>query len=137
MPLRSLALALLVLAACSDSSPEPTSSSSSSGSSGGSSSSGDAAAACDPRPGSGSASSSGASSSSGSSSGGIVVGGGEVDLDSGSPLPIGRTPCVFDVQGAPPRTNCTDTGRVICCEKKDVCYEPAKEPEFCDRPYCD
>ncbi len=130
-------VALSLLAACSGSSDEGVDSSSSGGSSSSSSSGSSSGEACDPRPGSGEqpSASSSSSSSSGSQAG---IGGGTIDPDSGTPFPPDfRTPCVFSPGGADPRTNCTDTGDVICCEKKSVCYEPAREPTFCDRPYCE
>jgi hypothetical protein len=87
---------------------------------------------CDPRqsPGSGGG---GAGNAGGAEAGTIVVDGGNIDLDSGSGLPAGYLKCYDPNTGA--GFMCEASGKV-CCEKKDNCWDPAKDPTFCDRPWC-
>jgi len=81
---------------------------------------------CNPRPGAGGNAGHDADGGAGT---------GTVDLDGGSPMPPGKWACDVDLGGPELVTNCT--GTLICCELKQLCYDPAVEPAFCDRPYCD
>jgi hypothetical protein len=88
------------------------------------------ATACDPRPGSD------AGRSDAGSGGGGFIGepDGGIDLtDGGSPMPRGRLKCFDPNTGA--GFDCEMFGEQ-CCTKKDVCFDVAAEPTFCDRPYC-
>jgi hypothetical protein len=85
---------------------------------------------CDPRPtgagGAGDGGSMGTSSGVAITSTGSGIGGGEEP-------PVGRLKCFDPETGT--GFDCATFG-YECCEKKDVCWEPAVEPTFCDRPYC-
>jgi hypothetical protein len=88
---------------------------------------------CDPRP--TSAASTGGSSST--TTGGVVTvvgAGGSIDLDGGTDPPVGKLKCWDRDSGTGFDCALYD---LACCDKKDVCYDPAREPRFCDRPYCD
>ncbi len=88
-------------------------------------------AACEPRP----HHDAGTGTGGGSSDGGLIVGGGEVDADlnSGVGMPAGRMLCSHPESGV--GFDCESFG-MACCDKKDVCYDPATEASFCDLPYC-
>jgi hypothetical protein len=86
----------------------------------------DADAGCDPRD----ASVDDAPSSDSSA----TTDSGQIDLDSGSSNNPGHFICYVDLGGDARVSNCT--GSLTCCDLKDECYDPAQEPNFCLRPYC-
>jgi hypothetical protein len=89
--------------------------------------------ACDPRP-AGAGGSGGAAPATATGAVVVVAGGGTIDLDGGTPFPPGRLKCFDPETGT--GFDCSQSG-LVCCVKKDVCYDPPREPTFCDRPYCD
>jgi hypothetical protein len=115
---------LVMFAACGSDESDGTSQTGSGGSAG-TASGGSAGADCDERP--------KPDAGSNPSDGGLVLDGGNINLDSGTTLPPGRLACYDPDTGA--GFDCTLSGQV-CCEKKDNCYDPAREPTFCDRPWC-
>lgn len=89
---------------------------------------------CDPRPNLGTGGSPGSGGGS-HTDGGFIIGSdwGNIDLDSGGPPPWGYLKCYDPNTGA--GFVCEDSG-MVCCEKKDNCWDPAADPTFCDRPWC-
>ena len=121
---------MIWFAACSDGDDNAGAAGTASGTGGGSGDAGELD--CDPRPGSDAGKSDAVSSSGGTVGGGLI----DVNLnpEGGTTFPDARWKCYDADSGA--GFMCENFGQQ-CCVKKDVCYDPATEPSFCDRPYCE